>query len=142
MRMCVVLGRIRMASQPLGIDLGLDRLDLAKYWDKPSDQILIDKLVETTWGHVKESGVTFADWRARVTEMPADDAMCCGKDLLRSSRLFFRGLYGMDNKVTADAIAMMLRLALDDERFESWTVVERIHKWEALNGRKVFNITI
>jgi hypothetical protein len=138
-QMCLALGRIRMASQPLGIDLGLDQLDLAKYWDKSSDRILIDKLTETTWGRIKVSGISFADWRARINDMPADDAVCCGKDLIRSSKLFFRALYGMDTRVTYDAIAMMLRLALDDERFEGWTVVERIRKWEAFNGRMIFN---
>jgi hypothetical protein len=142
MRMCLTLGRIRMASQPLGIDLELDKLDLGKYWDKPSDRILVDKLTSSTWGRVKASGVSFTNWQKRINDMPADDAMCCGKDLIRSSRLFFRALYGMDNKVTADSIAMMLRLALDDERFEGWTVVERIRKWEAIHGRKVFNNSV
>jgi hypothetical protein len=136
------LGRIRLAGQPLGVDLNLDKLDLSKYWDHTSDTVLTDKLIQTTWNRVKANGITFTEWQSKIEATPSDNAMSNGKDLVRSSQLFFRRLYGMNNKVTYEIIAMMIRLALDDERFENWSVVDRIRKWEVHNGRNLFTRTI
>lgn len=136
-KMSLALGRVRMAGQPLGIDLNLDKLDLSKYWDRNADLILIDKLIQTTWERIKVTGIVRSQWQEMIGATPTDTLMCNGKDLLRSVQLFFRVLYGMNSKVTPEIIAVMLRLALDDARFENWSVVDRIRKWEAQNGREL-----
>lgn len=141
-QMSLALGRIRMAGQPLGIDLNLDKLDLSKYWDKESNRVQTAKLTQTTWERIKETGITRTEWQNKIDEMPTGGLMCNGKDLVRSSQLFFRILYGMNSKITAEIMAMMFRLTLDDERFESWTVVDRIRKREAQNGRKMLTAPV
>lgn len=137
LRMSIALGRVRMAAQPLGIDLGLDELDLAKIWDKESDAIMTDKLEYITWARLKPSGISREEWHALIEATPTDALMCNGKDLVRATQLFFRKLYRMSNGITCEILTTMLRLAVNEEQFERWSVVSRIHKWEARYGRKL-----
>jgi hypothetical protein len=133
----VALGKVRMAGQALGVDLCLDKLDLSKVWDKDSDIVLSDKIEYITWARLKQLGVSKAEWHTLLENAPKDILMCNGKDLVRAVQLFFRKLYGMNNNVTPEIIAMMLRLATSDDQFESWSVVARIHKWESRHERRL-----
>ncbi len=138
-KLCRALGRIRMASQPLGVDLCLDEWDFGKFWDRKTDAVLSDKLEQTAWSRLKSTGISRDQWHSLISDMPNDGSMCNGKDLVRASQLFFRAFYRMSNKITAEIMAMMLRLALDDQQFDSWSVVHRIRKWEGFYGRDLLS---
>jgi hypothetical protein len=130
------MGRIRMAAQPLGLDLEFDEVDFSKYWDKGAKAVLVDKMYSVFWDHInKLSDITYDEWSARLGECPDNPIVCNGKDLTKGAQLFFRYLYKMDNKITTDMLLMMIRLAVDDSIFESWSVVKRIRSWEAAYGR-------
>jgi hypothetical protein len=130
------MGRIRMAAQPLGLDLAFDEVDFSKYWDKKTKAALVDKLYSVTWEHIRKMfDITYDDWSARLDECPNNPIVCNGKDLAKGAQLFFRYMYKMDNKITAEMLLMMIRLAVDGGTFESWPVVKRIRSWEAAYGR-------
>lgn len=134
------MGRIRMAAQPLGLELELDEVDFSKYWDKKAKAALVDKLYSVTWEHIsKLSDVTYDEWSARLDECPNNSMVCNGKDLAKGAQLVFRYMYKMDNKVTTEMLLMMIRLAVDDGIFESWPVVKRIRSWEGAHGRVLFS---
>jgi hypothetical protein len=137
-RMTLPLGRIRMAAQPLGVDLSLEDIDFSKYWDKKTKVVLEDKLIRITLDHLaKELNITREEWEERLLATPNTSTVCHGKDLVKAAQMFFRYLYKMDNKITPDILAMMMRLAVDQTLFESWSVVKRIRAWENRCGRKV-----
>jgi hypothetical protein len=133
-RMALPFGRIRMAAQPFGVDLNFDEVDFSKYWDVDSKKVLEEKVYRVMWSHLGEAGIDRGEWDERIREIPDDVVLCHGKDLVKASQMFFRYLYKMDNKVSKDFLAMMLRLAVDQKAFESWDVVKRIRKWEARYG--------
>lgn len=130
------MGRIRMAAQPLGLDLAFDEVDFSKYWDNKTKSALVDKLYSITWEHIsKKSDITYDEWSTRLEECPNSPIVCNGKDLAKGAQLFFRYMYKMDNKITTEMLLMMIRLAVDGGIFESWSVVRRIRSWEAVYGR-------
>ena len=130
------MGRIRMAAQPLGLELDLDQVDFSKYWDKRNRAALTDKLYRIFWQHISErSEVTYEEWTARLSETPNNPMVCNGKDFAKGAQLFFRYLYKMDNKITVDMLLMMIRLAVDESMFESWSVVKRFRAWETRHSR-------
>ena len=132
----LALGRIRMAAQPLGVDLELEDIDLNKYWDRKRGRFLSDKLDQVIWERLtKETNISREDWEERVNQSPSDLLLCHGKDLLKAVQLFFRILYKMDNKITVDMLNIMMRLAMDQPQFERWKVVQRIRQWESRYGR-------
>jgi hypothetical protein len=139
-RLALPFGRIRMAAQPFGVDLQLDDIDFAKYWDKKTNKVLVEKIYQVMWDHLSgEVDVNRQDWDARLQEIPENSMLCHGKDLVKAAQMFFRYLYKMDSTINKDVLAMMLRLVVDQEVFENWTVVKRMRKWEDLYGRSILS---
>jgi hypothetical protein len=132
----VPLGRIRMAAQTLGVDLKLEKMDLSKYWDRRNERLLWDKLTKVVLDHLREQvDISGEEWAERIVATPSDVKICHGKDMVNAAQYFFHILYKVDNKVTADMLMMMMRLALDQLFFEKWAVVHRMRKWETVHGR-------
>jgi hypothetical protein len=137
-RAALPLGRIRLAAQPLGVDLGLDDIDFSKYWDKQTDILLGEKLDTVIWNLLsKKANIDRSEWDERLLMISNDPKICHGKDLINAAQMFFRILYKMDNKVTSEMLAMMMRLTVDQILLEKWLVVQRIRKWESRYGRSV-----
>ncbi len=130
------VGRVRMAARPLGVDLEFDQLDFSKYWRRGRSNLNVDKLMQVTGARLRASGCN-ADLGELVRKMPSDNGMCHGKDLLSALRTVLIQEHRVDNKVTADLLGVMLRLVLDDVRFEQWKVVERIRAWEAKTSANI-----
>jgi Protein of unknown function (DUF4435) len=132
------LGRIRMAAQPFGVDLELEEIDFSKYWDKKSKTVLADKLYKVIRDHISAKvGISQTEWDERLRQIPTNPILCHGKDLAKAAQMFFRYLYKMDNKITSGMLIMMMRLAIDESTFESWSVVKRIRAWEARSSRRL-----
>lgn len=131
------LGRIRMAAQPLGADLEFEELDFSKYWSEKNG-ISVDKIYQVMWNHVHEkTSISRKEWNDRLNSIPYDPILCHGKDLLKATRMFLRRLYKMDNKITPDILAMMIRLAVDQHIFDQWEGTQRIRRWERNNNRRI-----
>lgn len=132
-----IIGRIRVVAQPIGVDLDFENWDLAKFWDARAGGPSIQKMHQTVLARLKRAGVIIspADWIALVDEIPDDDIICNGKDLVSAAQMILHTRYKMSHKVSKDTIAMMMRLALDDVLFENWSVVSRIRRWEKQHGR-------
>lgn len=139
-RLALPFGRIRMAAQPFGVDLQLDDIDFAKYWDKQAKKVLVEKIYQVMWDHLSgEVGINRQDWDARLQEISDNPLLCHGKDLVKAAQMFFRYLYKMDSVINKDVLAMMLRLVVDQEIFENWAVAKRIRKWEDRYGRPILS---
>jgi hypothetical protein len=130
------LGRIRIAAQPLGVDLELEDMDLAKYWNKSAGEVLTDKLATSIFARLKRGGVSLskAEWLSLIDSTPNDVVVCNGKDLIAAAQMIMRVHYKMNNRVSAEMLTSMMRLAVDDSHFQTWSVVQRIHKWEERSG--------
>lgn len=131
------LGRVRMAARPLGVDLELEELDFSKYWIRRAGQFDETKLLRVTGDKLRAAGHKNLDWIDRVRSTPSDSGMCHGKDLISAIRTVLIKDHGVDQKVSTDVLSVMLRLVVDDSRFEEWPVVKRIRKWEAATGSSV-----
>jgi hypothetical protein len=128
------LGRVRMATKPLGVDLGFNDFDFAKYWKKGDNGLDFDKLIRVISDRLKLEGRR-EDLIELVAATPGDDNMCHGKDLLSALRAVLMKERRLDGKkVTREVLSMMLRIALDDQKFEEWPLVQRIRSWERLTG--------
>lgn len=130
------VGRVRMAVKPIGVDLELDRLDYSKYWRRGAAALNLRKLMHVIDAKLRTGGCD-ANLAELVHATPSDNGMCHGKDLLSALRTVLIHEYGVDRKITADLLGIMLRLVLDDTRFEQWRVVERIRSWESKTGAKI-----
>lgn len=128
------LGRIRMAAQPLGVPLGLDKLKIHNYWNRVNAEFDFAKVISAL--HTKVAAhVTAEAWKELVLSMPDDDGMCHGKDLVRSLALILKQDYGVD--ISGDEIARMMRMSLREDSMKKWDVARRIRDWEEANGRRV-----
>lgn len=137
----VPMGRVRMAAQPLGVDLDLENLDLGKYWDSGSRQCNIEKLNWTVCNKLRRAGVRLSkgEWEQRLADTPTDAIVCNGKDLFAAAQMIMRTQYKMSNKYSFEIIVSMARLSLDEERFERWSVVRRIRQWEKRNSAQLLS---
>ena len=137
-RIAIPMGRIRMAAQPLGLDLNLDEIDFSKYCDRRSGSIRDGKLNQIVLNHIrKELDITKEEWEGRLLVASRNPILCNGKDLIKATQIFFRYLYQMDSKITPEMLTMMIRLAVDQVLFENWSVVKRIRAWEVRCGRQL-----
>ncbi|MEU2655869.1 hypothetical protein ABZ615_11115 [Streptomyces sp. NPDC007325] len=128
------LGRLRMASQPLGVPLSLGEIRLNRYWDPKSRVMDLAKLVRSM--HTKISDfATLAEWEEIVHRMPQDSGMCHGKDLVRAFSFLLKSNYGVD--VTPEELTRLIRSTLDAERMDNWDVIRRIRVWQGVNQRIV-----
>jgi len=128
------IGRVRMAIQPLGVDVGLGELDISKYWLKSQEKFDEEKLSIVVGRKLRSQGVS-VDLDALVAKTPPDDRMCNGKDLLRAMRFILRGKYKVPTDINDTVLCKMLRLAVSDTEFESWDVVARMRRWESETGK-------
>ncbi|MGW7668206.1 hypothetical protein ACWGJX_13885 [Streptomyces sp. NPDC054775] len=131
------LGRIRMAAQPLGVELNLDELRLHKFRNSRNGAVEVQKLIDSV--HTKVAHlVSLREWRELVSATPDDRGMCHGKDLLRAVAVVIKD----DLKagvVTAEQLARNLRLSADQGQLEKWDVVRRIKNWQQVNGRSILS---
>ncbi|MBQ1017992.1 hypothetical protein KBX71_08950 [Micromonospora sp. D93] len=130
------IGRMRMAAQPLGVDLSFDDLELSKYWDKRGHSFKEAKLLDVLEVKIKQAGHG-VDWKGLVEATPTDEGMCNGKDTLRAARFLLHHYYKVPNHITDNLVQMMVRMSLDDSAFRQWSVVKRIQAWEGRTGRLV-----
>lgn len=130
------LGRIRMASRPLGVDLGFEDIDFSKYWRRGERTLDEEKLIRVCANKLRAEACS-ADLKHLVSQTPDDAGMCHGKDLLSALRTILLHEYRVDAKVTVDILRMMLHIALDDASFNSWTVTSRMRTWAAKTGSTI-----
>jgi hypothetical protein len=132
------VGRLRMAAQPLGVDLGFEQLDFSKYWARGAAALDVEKLLQVMGGKLRGCGCD-VDLVELIRATPSDTGMCHGKDLLSALRTVLIQEHRVDQKITAELLGMMLRLVLDDARFEQWRVVQRIRAWESKTGARILS---
>ncbi|NEC06151.1 hypothetical protein [Streptomyces sp. SID7909] len=133
----IPLGRLRMATLPLGIPLHLEDLKLGRYWDNAARTMDLGKLTRAM--HTKVANkIDLSEWVKLVEETPEDSGMCHGKDLVRAISFLLKGNYRVD--VTAESLARMMRSGLTSELLEGWDVIRRIRAWQATNRRYVLGI--
>lgn len=134
--MALPLGRVRIASQPLGVDLEFANLDFAKYWDKVTYTPMIDKLHASMLTRLRKAGIdmTKERWEELIAGTPDDLMVCNGKDLIEAAQMILRTRYRMSHKITTEMMTSMIRLSLDQQHFEAWPVVRRIRVWEKRHG--------
>jgi hypothetical protein len=130
------VGRMRMAVQPLGVDLRFDELDFSRYWLQQKDEFDATKLLKVISDKLRAAAVD-VNLPSILGNVPNDDKMCHGKDLLSAIRTILIRNYSVDKKLTVEHYASMLRLAMDSDVFEDWTVVRRLRKWESTTSRSV-----
>jgi hypothetical protein len=132
------LGRVRMATQPLGVDLNLDDLDFSKYCDRKSVSLSVSKLHSVVATKLARAGVdvNLADL---VAATPSDEGMCNGKDLVRAVRFILHRVHRIPLEITDSILRHMVRLALDAKRFEEWSAVQRIRSWEERTGSLILH---
>jgi hypothetical protein len=130
----IPLGQIRMATEPLGVSLKLDELDLSKFWNRRNRTPDTEKMLTVIGQKLKRGGIEGMAWRTAVNEVPADPSICNGKDLLRATRMILHHHYGVSNEITDTVFIRMVRLAMDSSSFESWGIVKRIRVGEERTG--------
>ncbi|WP_147458828.1 hypothetical protein [Micromonospora sp. BL4] len=135
--LAVPLGRIRMAAEPLGVDLGFDSIDLSKYWFRKERTADVAKLKRVISDKLNANGVSRLDWESRLADTPEDPDICNGKDLIRATRLILNYYYGLDREVTETILTRMIRIAMTEDAFSRWPVVQRIRTWEVRTERVV-----
>jgi hypothetical protein len=133
------LGRIRMASKPLGVPLELEKIPHSKYWPRGGSGVDVSKMLRTTLQKLRaEHSISLADWSGRVDQTPQDDGMCHGKDLVRAFWYSLSKRYNLAVDVEVDTIARLMRANLWPDRLEQLDVVKRIRKWEQSTGFRIF----
>jgi hypothetical protein len=134
------LGRIRMAAQPLGVPLNLEKIRHRQYWpNRRGDAVDVKKMIRTTHQVIsKELDITLSDWQELVHSTPDDNGMCHGKDLIRAFRFSLGQRHNIGNDVEDETISRLLRAGLWPSRLEVWSVAKRIRQWEAATGRQIF----
>lgn len=132
-----IIGNIRIVAQPIGVDLDFENWNLLKFWDVRSAKPLAEKMHKAVLARLKRAGVAIseADWMAKIASVPGDCAIANGKDLVAAVQMILHTHYKMDHKYSKDILAGMMRVALDDAQFETWSVVSRIRAWEKRHGR-------
>jgi hypothetical protein len=136
------MGRLRIAAQPLGVDLALESLDLVKYWDRNSRKFDTDKLNRTVRDKLRRAEVPLSahEWQRLIETTPYDPVVCNGKDLFAAAQMIMRTQYRMSSKYSVEVVVSMARLSLDEERFELWPVVRRMRQWEKRNRVQLLSI--
>ncbi len=124
------IGRVRMAIQSLGIDVGLAQIDHVKYWSKRDGEFDTHKLNVVVEEKLRREGIV-VDLADLVSKTPSDNGMCNGKDLVAAIRFIMHSKYRVGNDISVSILTRMLRLAITNSAFESWSVVRKVRRWEA-----------
>jgi hypothetical protein len=142
--MALALGKVRIAAQPLGVDLGFENFNITRYWDESARKPLLDKINQEFFVRLGAGGVSIAkdEWLYRISATPDDKIICHGKDLVSAAHMILCQRYRMDHKVTAEMLMSIMRTAIEKSHFEEWTVVRRIRKWEDQNSRSLLNAAV
>lgn len=130
------IGRMRMAIQPLGVDVGLDEIDISKFLIKKGSNFNTEKLITVVRHKLRQNGVD-VDLEPLFSKTPPDERMCNGKDLLRAIRYILHSKYKVANDITDTILCKMLRLAVSESAFENWAVIRRIRNWESVTGKRI-----
>lgn len=134
------LGKIRMAAQPLGVPLNLEKIRHRHYWPKlRGETVDVEKMIRTVHQTIsKEFDISQEYWRELVNSTPDDNGMCHGKDLLRAFRFSLDQRYSLAKDVEDETVCRLLRASLWPSHLEVWKVAKRIRQWESATGRQIF----
>lgn len=135
--MARALGRVRVAAQPLGVDLNFEDFNHVKYWDESCKQPMFEKIQQEFLNRLNRGGVHLSreDWLTRIEATPDGFFICNGKDLISAARMILCLRHKMDHKVTNDILTRAMRMSIEESHLEAWTVVQRIRKWENRHSR-------
>jgi hypothetical protein len=122
------LGRYRRVARELGIVANTD-IRHTRYRRSGTDHVDEERLVRSLWQSSEECPLDLGDFAQRIGSIPPDYNNCNGHDLVKALHHVLREDYGVRG-LTAENLEHLLRHGVSKETFDSWSVTERIRRWE------------